>query len=381
MTSSEHTRSLVFTIVSAFSDGTKIITGVNPSVGFGTKDHRDDPVIFSWVRDPGVLLEAHMRRLKRSGRDAKPRVAPLPGDELRFMEEEWKEWIQRSVGRGERYHDPATDKYWLTWPSAFIFTWKLQEPVKSWRIRLRDRRARRLWRTLGMDQYQPTGAPTPANVHTAQSVAIVSSAMPDAAPSQQPSLTYQAALRENEIRQEEHPGGVIVRMGTQTLGAFLARRWINLLFIGLWLMLAAYTSLKLIGVLRYALSTPWTTRLLRTEGVALLVWLFFLIVELMRLRAGLRRVRGTITLSASPEGVRFEGAPSKVKRGLLHRDEIETLRVRLIDLRIRRSVYQLEAKKHGSNRVQPLLIARDQDALKNVRTALMRGMGIESRPE
>jgi hypothetical protein len=112
MTSAENIRALVFAITSTFPDETEIVSGVNPSVGTGSKDKRQDVAIFSWVREPAVLLEAHARRLSRAGRQDEPRIFPSPGEEIAFIENDWARNIARSVERDERYFDPKTGKYW-----------------------------------------------------------------------------------------------------------------------------------------------------------------------------------------------------------------------------------------------------------------------------
>ncbi len=381
MSSAGNVRSKVFNITSKF-DRIRIITGVNPTVGLGAKDPFDDSAIFSWVQEPAILLEAHRRRLRCARRENDRRICPSPGEEFTFLERDWIESVQRSVNRGDRYFDPVTGKYWMTWRAAFLFAWKLQEPIKTWRVRLRDRRARALWKQLGMEEYRqpqlaaPPSGPAAVAPTTAKPIAPITTSLND------PPLTYQTVLPEGEIRQEQHGDHLVVRMGTPTLGAHLVQQWGNLLRIVVWLVILPL-SLITLSTLRFIslprLGAPgfgWVLAMLP------LLWALFLISDVMQLWRGLARVRGTIVLTGSDEGLRFASAPGRYRDGFLPRETIETLRVRMVQPRLRRllqrAVYQLEAKQFGSRRLQPLLIGSDIERLKEARAALMRAMGIES---
>jgi len=153
---------LTFAIRSEFSDGTKIATGASQSPGIFPADPRTDWQNFPWVKQPAAMCEAHRRRLSTSGRTRDARFILTPGNERAYYQMEWDRGNQWHVQCGYRYLDEAAGVYRFTVKGAMLGTWKLIRPIKRMRIWLRDRAARRAWKSLGMDAYHPV-AVTPAN--------------------------------------------------------------------------------------------------------------------------------------------------------------------------------------------------------------------------
>jgi hypothetical protein len=153
---------------SEFADGTQVVTGAtrgDPSTL--PRNPAIDSLGFSWVRDPRVLCEIHRRRLGHLGFGNRPRVAPPPGAELSYMDAERERDFAFWERVGYYHRHEAAGAMRLTWKGAFLSAWKMTEPVKSWRIWLRDGKACRAWRKLGMDGWRPPAvraAPTPATL-------------------------------------------------------------------------------------------------------------------------------------------------------------------------------------------------------------------------
>lgn len=160
------TRSLVAAVRSEFADGTSVSTGTTRSPTVFPRDRNVDGVSFAWVTDARTLCEAHRRRMKRLGRSDLPRVAPPPGGEIDYMDREWERTVARVAACGEYWFDPVAAGYRQTWKGAFLQAWRLTDPIKRWRVRWREWRARREWRALGMHRWQP---PTDAGAHPVRS--------------------------------------------------------------------------------------------------------------------------------------------------------------------------------------------------------------------
>ena len=99
-------RALVFAVRSEFADGTSISTGSSRNIGITPKNPAIDTINFAWVTDAHTLYEAHRRRLRLLGKADVPRVAPVPGAELDYVDREWQRETRRYVELGYRYFDP-----------------------------------------------------------------------------------------------------------------------------------------------------------------------------------------------------------------------------------------------------------------------------------
>lgn len=148
-------RSMIFSVRSEFADGITIATGSNPKIGMFPAHPDYQYENFPWVRDAEELIETHRRVLAARGRSNQARVAPSPGDEIAYMNDEWRASNERHVESGYRYPLPQRGVYAFTTKGAILATWKLAWPVKRIRIFLRNRRSRQRWAELGMQRWPP----------------------------------------------------------------------------------------------------------------------------------------------------------------------------------------------------------------------------------
>jgi len=393
------TRSLVASVSSRFGDGTSVATGFSPSPGIFPRDPKVDSVNFAWVRDAGALAEAHRRRMAALGFVNRPRVAPPRGTEVEYLERERDRELRRVVAHGEYYFDAPVDAYRLTWKGAFLHAWKLTEPVKTWRIGLRDRRARRVWRRLGMDQWRPpapaaVSVPAPAAAVAAQPLSPSESiaASPDEPalarlnPDLPDDLRYEVVLAEGEVRQDWANGVLTVRAGAPTVGRFLARQWRSLF----WLVflggaMAIWARVLLLSFLLYRQfgSRAIPMRVLASRSawsyLPLVVTMAFFIAEVWKLIRGVVIVsRGPVILTASPAGLTYRNVPAWRGSGRVARGDLDSLRVALHAVGLRSKTFRLEARLLSPRGRVPLLIARDMDALQRAADAMGEAMGIHS---
>jgi hypothetical protein len=369
---SRATRSVVFAIRSEFPDGSKVVTGVNRGIGIFPPDPAGDYQNFPWVNDAATLCEAHRRRLRRAGKFDRLRTAPAPGEEMAYSLAEWQRENQRHVRVGYRRLDADAGLYRFTLRGACLSTWRLTPPIKNWRIKRRDRKALRAWRELDMHDYRPPFRASPGAAAPAAATSSPYESPVAPAPS---NLTYETTLREGEIREDQSPGQLTVRMGTPTVPRYLVRRWPTLLMIGLWcalLSLNIYFSWR-IQITAIRLGLPPRFPAFR---VSTIVFLLFLLADVAKLLFAVISLRGTIVLTASPQGLTFRNAPGLTPAGHIPRADLEGLSVHLHENRFRKKLYRLVAKTE-SNRRQTLLISADHPRLEHLRATLARTIGIE----
>ena len=367
-------RSLVYAIRSEFADDTIVSTGVNPGIGVYPKDPNEHPIGFSRLSDIHALCEFHRRRLRQLGLDQGSRHPIPPGSEIDRVIREWDRTTSRLVRHGYMYLDGPAGLFRYTWKGAFLCTWRLIQPIKRWRIKWRDRKAARVWRDLDMDGYRaPVHAPTAVAPAPFQSPTNTPSIPPPLPP--QTDLAYETTLPEGEIREEQSPGQLTVRMGTPTAGRYLARRWGTLLMIGVWCFLIGsnlYLALR-IQLAAARVGVPLSFSVMRLSTLAIGI---FLIIDVVKLVTGVIALRGTIVITASPQGLTFRNTPAAPHSGHIDRPNLRGLAVLPHQIGLRKKLWRLAATSE-SDRSQTLLISPDQPRLEHLRTALAKTIGIE----
>lgn len=359
-------RSLSFAVVSEFDDQTRLSTWASHTPSIFPPDPTSDGINARWVGDARTLYELHRRRLRAREWEGRPRVTPPPGGEADYVRRDWERELARYVRHGYKtLIDPPGTHLRLTYKGAFLTAWRLTEPLKSWRLRARDRRARREWDALGMDDWRP---PEPAEAATA----------PPPLPAA-PGLGYETSLNAGEIRQERIDGALVVRVGGLTPGGYLARHWYALLWPAAMILILSLTLL--VYWRSYQFAARWApgarSMLPRSLWLSLVMWGGLLAWDLYGWARKLRRARGTMVLSASEAGLTFRNAPAAVPDGHLDRAEVEALNVVPGEAGFVRRTYRLVAHVRGTSRKQTLATGPDQPALEQVCQALGEAMGIQ----
>jgi hypothetical protein len=365
-------RNCVILIRSHFADGREVVTGYNPEVGFMPRNQRVDLINFGWVRRVNMIAEAHRRRLAHMGLSDKPRITPMAGCEIEYLQEHRKAELARFVECGYFYRDQAAGVLRKTWKGTFLAPWKLQQPIKKIRITLRDRKALRTWIELGMDRWSRDAAP-------------VGAMSPPIEPRTQnnferepASLGYQTNLAAGELRIHRSDSSAVVRLGKPSVSSYLLMRWATILWIivDLYICLIALPGLWLIYQLRLFGPFPIGIRVggLLTS-IAVLLYLF--LSSVFSLIRGLRRTRGTSVISATREGLHFENAPARRSAGFIRRDELQNLLIVRREVRFFKSLHQLEASILNKISRQPLLVGTSAAQLAEARKAIAFAVGIE----
>src|SRR5215212_5190179 len=134
---------------------------------------------------------------------------------------DWRRETLRLVQCGYCYLDAEARTYRKTLKGTFLLQWRLTPPLKQWRIRRRDRRARRIWRELGMDEWMAQRQPLPPAQLQTPFAPPAAEAQLAGGINDNPSdpLHYELALHEGEIRQERTSDGLVVRMGRKSLNS------------------------------------------------------------------------------------------------------------------------------------------------------------------
>ena len=171
------------------------------------------------------------------------------------------------------------------------------------------------------------------------------------------------------------PAGVTLRVGTISVGRFLARRWFSLL----WLLFCATMicfSLIIHGVIRNAAAR---------SGVPIRDWglpaaFFFLVIfglwDLTTIIRGAICLRGTIVLTATPQGLTYRNIPVRKGSGHIAREDLRGLLVVSRNVGFRR-LHILCALRENA-RALPLFTTRDGPQAEQARAALAHALGIES---
>jgi hypothetical protein len=256
----------------------------------------------------------------------------------------------------------------FTWKGAFLSTWKLTEPVRTWRMRLRDRKARRKWRDLGMDGWWP---PAEANRPAAQAGPQGQLVAPDAGAA----LQYETALAEGEVREEWAGEALTVRAGMPTRNRVLLRHWSSFLWIGLGVL-----ALAMFAWTWWRLALRTGTRIAPIDFIpwALILIAVFLLLEVYKVVRAVRTARGTVVITANRRGLWWRNVPAWRHAGHVTPDDIEGLVVRpaVVPFRL---VYRLELlRRDSAGRGRVLLMDKNKDAMERLRAGLARALGIES---
>jgi hypothetical protein len=364
------TRALVYAVRSEFADDTIVTTGVHRSIGVFTRDPADDSVGFSRLSDIHALCEFHRRRLRHLGIENRARRLLPPGAEIDRLNREWQRTTARLVRTGYKYFDPSAQVFRYTWKGAFLSAWRLTQPIKGWRIQRRDRRALALWHELKMPglptDVRPVAPPQSAFAET--TVAPASNAA---------DLSYEVALAEGEIRFEPTAAGLTIRIGTLTIFQSLARRWSSLL----WMMICAaglswyLFKYWLIQSRLARMGIPLPFSMLQLPMIALAI---FLVLDVVKLIRGVITLRGTIVLTASPQGLTYRNIPAVTNSsGQIARDDLRGFLVVPVSTGFRRILSGLVALTEDRGR-QVLCFAHDTQSLERVRASLAQALGIEA---
>jgi hypothetical protein len=365
-------RNLTFFVGSRFADGRRIVTGCNRDITVTPRDPSVDGMVFSWVRDARTLCEIHHRRLRSLGRDAQRRIGgPTPGQEMEYLREQRQKEVQRWVDIGHRFLDEKEGVYRYTIRGVYLSAWRMLPPIKGWRIRGRDRRARRMWKKLSMDTWAPPQPPAP--------VTPTATVMPDAlAVLDHPSIQYEARLRVGEIHQAWQGDTLLVQGGAPSVAATLAARWANVAGI---IFLPLVISLMLFSIWsRYRLRRMvpgMGLALTSSYEIALLVLLgLFLTMDLWRVIKALRRAGSVTSIYANHSGLHFTNAPGHRRHGQLARDDIAGFAIVLASAKLTGKTYRLVASFHDARKRQPLLLTHEKAALVNAQAAIAQALGI-----
>ncbi len=152
---------------SRFADGNSVITANNRILSPYPRDPHADGATFPWVTSAAALVEVHRRRLRALGRDGEERVCPEPGEEVGYLTRLWKQEGERFVRCGYKWNDPEQGVRRFTWRGAFLAGWKSVPAVARMRMSRRERRGRKLWNQLGMQEWsgsRPRAVPPPLPV-------------------------------------------------------------------------------------------------------------------------------------------------------------------------------------------------------------------------
>jgi len=364
-----HTRTLVFGISSKFLAGQSVDTYSIPSVGVLPRNPAADGLVVPWVKEVATLAELHRRRLRKLGREKDARKpVPVEGalDCLRQHHADACEWMVRC---GYWYADKEGRVLRYTLKGAYLSAWKVLEPIKSMRLRRRDRIARRAWAELEMDRWQP---PVTATADAAQ---VVGS--PGAAHESPPQdVTYEVALRDGELRVDRRGNAIIVRLGRPSRSEVLAGERVRLLFmtviaVGLgrfaWNMWLMY---RIFGTLTWRIMrTPKVFRIWLVVGTVYLLW------DLGWLGWKVSRKPLPMSVTATPAGLTYQHAPMRPHSGRIARDQIDGMFIGLRRLGIFRRTYALLLVCYDGRRLL-LLSAPKKQALEDAVAAIKRGLGM-----
>jgi hypothetical protein len=369
-TSAGHRRSLVYGVRSDFADRKSIVTAHSRDIGIFPRDPDIDGTSVSWTREVAALLEFHRRRVERAGRANEPRVTPPPGGEIAYMKQEWERTMSRLIRLGYYYVDPQTGELRQTIKGCYLLAWRIMEPVKSFRIRRRDREARDEWHALGMDEWRSVAPPPPIQT-PAGPVAAAAPASDEAG------LRYETRLAVREIRGERTPAGLTVRVGMPMRAGALAANWRTVLSLVIFCMLLAatvYTSwVQYTMMMRFG---PTFAPSYSIFGIWFYALLVIVALDVFKLVRTLVFARGTVVLAASPAGLAYQNVPAWSPNGTVIREDVDSLLVGYVAGIFRRE-YQLKLRRRGSMRMLTLFSGRDKAAMERVRSDLAVALGIE----
>lgn len=369
------TRTMHFWITSEFSDDTAIVTSTSQNCEVLPCDPRISRASFSWATSAAQALEAHHRRLLKSGRARERRVAPEPGAELAKIRQSWSEEIGMLERIGYLKLEPS-DRYRYTWRGACMVGWKSAPPILRRRTELRDRRARRLWKQLEMDRWTP-----PPRSDTEPEVPSAVENVPSRPAEITSELDYSSGLVEGEVRRHQGNGSLIIRMGGPTAGRVLARNWQT---FGILAFLFAVLGMQVIFFHRLSVRRILSLLQRRHDlavqlGLSMGALVLLLIWEFWRLMRKVSRARGTMILTADHRGLEFSNSPGRIASGFIPRHEIVRFLIRPVIIAFVRRSYRLEVR-YRQWRLQQLLIGPNKADLLAIEADLRVAMGIDNAP-
>ena len=366
---SEGTRATAFAVLSEFQDGRSVLTQAYRGIGNLPTDPEMDALNFSWVRDARTLCEIHRRRLQRLGKSLALRAEPPTGHEVEYARRRWHRETARHVEAGYKVADTVTNIYQFTRKGAFLSVWKLQQPIKGLRMLLRDIRAHRVWRELGMDTWTP-----PPPVVT---VPFASPASGIAAVESGPSpLRYESGLADGQVAYDVAGDAVTVRMGRPTVARYLLSRWPTLLSIGIWSSLLSFNFYLYWRVQQMQIRAGRATGP-TWIGLPTIVMAAFLLNDVVRLLMAVLNVRGTVLITANRHGLTFRNVPAFDHSGFIPRDDLASLVVLVQKPTFRKPIYSLHANL-DSGRRQLLLTGPDHATIEDARSRIAAALGLET---
>ena len=380
-------------IGSRFPDGFRMNTSGKQDDSPLPPNPASESARFGWVSDPRVLVEAHRRRLVRAARAPRDAVIPEPGQELEFMDEPRRsqlEWFQRC---GYFYLNRQLDAYCYTWKGAFLVAWKSTRWIKSIRAAASEKRMRRLWRELEMDEFKPDspqahpgGEPEvlPA-IGSPQAIPAASAPPPlprpiARSPSFKPAIQYPSSFAKVEFQSEPTTGSATVRLAPPSFAQILAARVPSFIVIAL-----ALPSMVTIGLLSWLF---WSQGryVPFAEPMPMLAYLalfgLLLALEIRRILRSFLRARGVMTATASRQGLRFANRLSRRREGEIPREEVDQFLI-VAESRIFLKIYRLDARRPGAAARQPLFLSTSRPLLLDIARRLLEAMGrtrIEQTP-
>lgn len=153
------TRALVAYVCTDLSSGERWVTCSSSQASLLPPEPKTNVLMIDGVRDVGALLELHRRRLADAGvTEIGNRVLPAAGDEIGFLEQSDERSARWAEQIGYRYRDEAAGVWRYTLKGAYLCTWRMLEPVKSYRLRKRQRLAQAEWKRLGMEDWRAAQA-------------------------------------------------------------------------------------------------------------------------------------------------------------------------------------------------------------------------------
>ena len=361
---------MVLALKSVFDDGHRIITGSRQQIGFLPRDPTVDKANFPTISDPAALWNAHHRRLEAAGRLRDPRVAPAPGQEQAHLEKEFDRETHRMVECGYHYRDPGSGDLRLTWKGAFLAAWKLQQPIKRWRIQHEERLARRLWAELGLADPAPGAVATGATPGGVSAVADIPAT----------TLGYDIALAAGEVRRSQDGEDLTVHIGTPTVLQILARRWAGLLYLAFlvsmlgWMTYRTWLVYQVPIFLRPSFYRQWLF-----SPVWFVLLISIIALEGWRLARSLARARGTVVIVANSQGLRFVNAIARPHSGFVHRKDFHKFMIMREGGRTVGSSNRLEVRFRDGRTPLALATGPSVDELQSAVRDLNAAMGLSTQ--
>jgi hypothetical protein len=363
-------RSLACCITSYLPDGERFQTAMTTAPRIFPLRPNDRSCAFSWDVDGQTLSEFHRRRLKQAGLEGSARVAPEPGHEMEWLVKESQGESRFWESRGYYWFDAPADCYRMTLKGSYLTTWRLMEPIKSWRFKRRDRKSLAEWRALGMDGFvASSGRDARAPDAMTHLPPTTTADMVDGGP-----LGYEVRLGKGEVSFQRSAGMLIIRSGGFTAGQFLKANWGQVASLLFWIAILAYNLPRTWEVVLFQLTLgleiPWHLLFFTALGV------FFLLYSLGSLILKCLKDRGMLVIEVTASGLEYSGLGVLSKRGAIARSDIVGVDVGLTAIRSFRRIYGLRVH---SNSGSPLVLLElsEIEMLHAVHEAIAEALGFQ----